>query len=235
MLQPREELKVRNKGILSLILLVTGFILAFSFQYVRVHHPTNIQTTEQYQQEKQLRDQIIQEQNSNRNLQKDLDKVRSQIQTNEQKIAKEKTTASQLLSDLNKYRLLNGQTSVSGPGVKVILSDASYVPNGTNPNNYIVHQQDIQEVIYELYAIGAEAVSINGQRISSHSYIECVGPVVKVDGERHTAPFVVEAIGDPDLLINALNMNGGVVEVLVSRGIKVSVEKVSNLTLSPLM
>lgn len=225
---------MRNKGILSLILLVTGFIIAYSYQYVKQQHPLNQQTTAQYQQEKVLRDQIIQEQNSNLTLQNQLDSVRSSIQKNEKKLAQQKTAASQMVSELNKYRMLNGQTAVKGPGVKVVMKDANYVPNGNNPNNYIVHQQDIQEVIYELYAIGAEAISINGQRITSHSYIECVGPVVKVDGVRHDAPFVVSAIGAPTLLMNALNMTGGVVEILVNRGIDVSVEKVSNLTLPPI-
>lgn len=225
---------MRNKGILSIILLVTGFIIAFSYQYMKEHQRPTHESADQFQQEKELRDDIIKEQTSNRTLQNKLNKVRNDIQTREEAIAKQKSTSTELLSQLNQYRMLNGQTSVSGPGVNVTLSDANYVPNGTDPNNYIVHQQDLQEVIYELYAIGAEAIAINGQRFSSHSYIECVGPVVKVDGERHTAPFVISAIGDPTLLMSALNMNGGVVEQLVGRGIDVSVEKVT-LTLKPLM
>jgi uncharacterized protein YlxW (UPF0749 family) len=225
---------MRNKGILSIILLVTGFILAFSYQYMKEHQRPTHESADQFQQEKELRDDIIKEQTSNRTLQNKLNKVRNDIQTREEAIAKQKSTSTELLSQLNQYRMLNGQTAVTGPGVNVTLSDANYVPNGTDPNNYIVHQQDLQEVIYELYAIGAEAIAINGQRFSSHSYIECVGPVVKVDGERHTAPFVISAIGDPTLLMSALNMNGGVVEQLVGRGIDVSVEKVT-LTLKPLM
>jgi uncharacterized protein YlxW (UPF0749 family) len=225
---------MRNKGILSIILLVTGFILAFSYQYMKEHQRPTYESADQFQQEKELRDDIIKEQTSNRTLQNKLNKVRNDIQTREEAIARQKSTSTELLSQLNQYRMLNGQTAVTGPGVNVTLSDANYVPNGTDPNNYIVHQQDLQEVIYELYAIGAEAIAINGQRFSSHSYIECVGPVVKVDGERHTAPFVISAIGDPTLLMSALNMNGGVVEQLVGRGIDVSVEKVT-LTLKPLM
>ena len=225
---------MRNKGILSLILLVTGFILAFSYQYMKDHQPPTRESTDKFQQEKELRDEIIKEQTSNRTLQNKVNKARNSIQTREEAIAQQKSTSTKLLSELNQYRMLNGQTAVTGPGVNVTLSDANYVPNGTDANNYIVHQQDLQEVIYELYAIGAEAIAINGQRFSSHSYIECVGPVVKVDGERHTAPFVISAIGDPTLLMSALNMNGGVVEQLVGRGIDVSVEKV-NLTLKPLL
>lgn len=225
---------MRNKGILSIILLVTGFILAFSYQYMKEHQRPTRESVDQFQQEKELRDEIIEEQTSNQTLQNKLDKVRNDIQVREESIAKQKSTNTQMLGELNQYRMLNGQTAVTGPGVNVTMSDANYVPNGTNPNNYIVHQQDIQEVIYELYAIGAETISINGQRFSSHSYIECVGPVVKVDGVRHTAPFVISAIGDPTLLMSALNMSGGVVEQLVGRGIDVSVEKV-NLTLKPLM
>lgn len=225
---------MRNKGILSLILLVTGFILAYSFQYVKQHRPISQVSDVEFQQEKGLRDEIINQQNSNRKLQSKLDSLRNKIQASEEQIAQQKSASTQILDELNTYRLLNGDTAVKGPGVKVILSDANYVPNGKDPNNYIVHQQDLQEVIYELYAIGAEAVSINGQRFTSHSYIECVGPVVKVDGERHTAPFIISAIGDPEALMAALNMQGGVVDTLVSRGISVSVQKNDFLTLKPL-
>lgn len=226
----------KNKVALAFILMVTGFIVAFSYQYVQKQEAKERRMTmEQWKREHQLRTQLIEEQEGNRERQQQLDEIRAKIHNIEQKLAKQKTDSAQLVKKLSNFRMINGQTFVEGPGIMVTLSDADYVPGGKNPNNYIVHQQDIQEVIYELYAIGAEAISLNGQRLSTHSYIECVGPVVKVDGERYTAPFIVRAIGDPELLMNAINMNGGTAELLIARGIDVTIETKDHIKMKPLL
>lgn len=112
------------------------------------------------------------------------------------------------LEDVEKYRMFTGEIGVKGKGVKVSLEDASYIPSGQNVNNYIVHESHIFHVINELFISGASAVSINGQRITHQSYIHCNGPVVTVDGVQHPAPFVISAIGDPAVLIPALNIAG---------------------------
>ncbi|GGH74531.1 uncharacterized protein YlxW (UPF0749 family) [Pullulanibacillus pueri] len=221
---------------LAIILMVTGFIVVFSYQYFKkAESPKSEEANELWTQEHQLRTQLIKEQETNQSLEKKLENRREQVQSNEQTLANQKKEAHDIQKSLNNYRMLNGLTKVHGPGIRVSLEDAQYVPEEDDPNNYIVHQQDIQEVIYELYAAGAEGVSLNGQRLSIHSYIECVGPVVKIDGQKHTVPFIVEAIGDPHLLLSSLNMSGGTVDLLMNRGIKVSTEKKSDITLKPLI
>jgi uncharacterized protein YlxW (UPF0749 family) len=226
----------KNKVALAIILMVTGFIISFSYQYVQKMNEEKVRiSSEQWQRENNLRKQLIAEQDNNRELQTKLDNVRAHVQHIEKKMSDQEAISSQLVKDLSTYRMVNGETKVKGPGVKVTLSDANYTPNGDNPNNYIVHQQDIQEVIYELLAAGAEGVSINGERFTAHSYIECVGPVVKVDGHKHAAPFIIRAIGDSTTLMDALNMNGGSVDLLIARGINVTVEKKDSIVLNPLL
>lgn len=224
-----------SRVILSIILMLTGFIIAYSYQYAHKDDNKPKVTSEVLKKENDIREKVIKEQEANRALQKQISDTRNQIQAVEDHLAKQKTVTFNLVEELNKYRLIDGLTKVQGPGVKVTLSDAAYVPDGDNPNNYIVHQQDIQEVIYELYAIGAEAVSVNNQRITNHSYIQCVGPVVKVDGNRHAAPFVVKAIGDPDMLVGSLEMNGNTADILRARGITVKIEKQDNIIMDPLL
>lgn len=221
--------------VLAVILMITGFIVAFSYQYANRDNNKPKVTNEQLKQENTIREQVINEQEANQKLEKQITQIRNKTQSTENNLAQQKTATFNLVQELNKYRLINGLTKVQGPGVKVTLSDAAYVPDGSNPNNYIVHQQDIQEVVYEFYAIGAEAVSINNQRITNHSYIECVGPVVKVDGTRHAAPFVIQAIGDPDMLVKSLEMNGNTADILRARGISVKIEKQDNIIMDSLM
>ena len=225
-----------NRVSLAIILMVTGFIVVYSYQFVNKDHKSQQSlSAAQWDKENRLREQLIDEQNTNRSLQQKLNKERQEIQEIEQKVAGQKQDVAGLAEQLQEYRMLNGLTEVHGPGIKVTLEDANYVPTNDDPNNYIVHQQDLQEVIYELYAAGAEGVALNGIRLTSHSYIQCVGPVVKIDGQKRTAPFIVEAIGDSDQLMTSLNMSGGTADLLISRGIKLSLEKMTDIQLDPVL
>ncbi len=92
-----------------------------------------------------------------------------------------------------------GLTALEGPGVRVTLNDAPptvKLPDGENPNLLFVHQQDIQAYVNALWAGGAEAVTLQGQRLISTTGIKCVGPTVVLDGVPYSPPYVIEAIGD---------------------------------------
>jgi uncharacterized protein YlxW (UPF0749 family) len=78
----------------------------------------------------------------------------------------------------------------------------------------LIHDEDIDRVINETRASGSEAISVNGQRVVALTAIRCAGPVVLVNGVPTTPPVVIKAIGDPDTLLNALNMRGGVLDMM---------------------
>jgi len=114
---------------------------------------------------------------------------------------------------------------VQGNGLKVTLQDGDYNPNSVNPNDYIVHESHVFQVINELYISGAEAISINGQRIHGNSYIVCTGPVITVDGVQYPAPFVIEAIGEPDVLTSSMELTGGIMDQLLNDNIIVTLDE----------
>ncbi len=91
-----------------------------------------------------------------------------------------------------------GLTAVRGPGIRVTLTDApsSVDPDDVDPNLLVVHQQDIQAFVNALWVGGAEAISLQGQRLISTSGIRCVGNTVVLDGVPYAPPYVIEAIGD---------------------------------------
>lgn len=95
---------------------------------------------------------------------------------------------------------------VSGPGVTVTLDDApgSVAPPGVDADLLIVHQQDIQAVVNALWAGGAEAMTIQDQRIVSTTGIKCVGNTVVLQGIPYAPPYRIQAVGDPDALEAAL-------------------------------
>lgn len=100
-----------------------------------------------------------------------------------------------------------GLDSVTGPGVTVTLTDApaSVQPPGVDEDLLIVHQQDIQAVVNVLWAAGAEAMTIQGQRVISTTGIKCVGNSVVLHGTPYAPPYVISAIGDPERLAAGLD------------------------------
>ncbi len=97
--------------------------------------------------------------------------------------------------------------AVEGPGVSVKLTDSPLKtpPEGASQEDLIVHQQDLEAVMNALWTGGAEAMAVQGKRVTSRSVILCIGNVIYVDGGSFSPPYVISAIGDPDRLKDALN------------------------------
>ncbi|SDB80529.1 Uncharacterized conserved protein YlxW, UPF0749 family [Raineyella antarctica] len=101
----------------------------------------------------------------------------------------------------------NAQTTpVSGPGLTVVLNDApsSVAPPDVDPDLLVVHQQDIQAVVNALWQGGAEAMTIQGQRVISTTGIKCVGNTVVLQGIPYAPPYRIQVIGDQNALEAAL-------------------------------
>ncbi len=124
-----------------------------------------------------------------------------------------------------------GLTEVTGAGVTVTMNDSS-TRGGSDMNAYLVHAEDLLSVVNELNGAGAEAVSINGQRMVGQSAITCAGSIVMVNGVRVAAPFEIKAVGDPAVLDSALHFPGGVIDNLAPWGIEISVRKETAVTVA---
>ncbi len=226
-----------NHVILSLVCLVLGFIMAFSYHLTQLEtqQAKPDMTDSQYKETLSLRNELIAQEETNRKLQKELNQKQAKVQKNEKELAKEAADFNSLAKDAEKYRMFLGKVKVKGKGVKITLADGAYDPNQDNVNNYLVHEHHVFKVVNELYISGASAVSINGQRLTSRSYIVCNGPVITVDGVPHPAPFVISAIGDPDVLASSINLSGGVKDQLVNDNIVFALEKVNEIVMNPVL
>lgn len=107
-----------------------------------------------------------------------------------------------------------GLVPVTGPAVSVSLDDAPRREGrpalSDDPDDLVVHQQDVQAVVNALWSAGAEAMTLMGQRIVSTSAVRCVGNTVILHGRVYGPPFVVTAVGDPESLRDALDTDPGV-------------------------
>ncbi|MES8877577.1 DUF881 domain-containing protein [Cutibacterium acnes] len=105
-----------------------------------------------------------------------------------------------------------GLEAVSGKALRVTLDDAplSENPDGGDANMLVVHQQDIQMVVNTLWSGGAEAMTIQGQRVISTTAVKCVGNTVVLHGVAYAPPYVIEAIGDLNAMQKALDTSEAV-------------------------
>ena len=100
--------------------------------------------------------------------------------------------------------------------------------SNNNPffTDVIVHDGDILQIINALRNAGAEAISVNGQRIVNNSSVTCIGNVIKINGEKVGTPFVINAIGSPSLLYGSITIKGGYLDILKSAGVQVKATQV---------
>jgi len=104
----------------------------------------------------------------------------------------------------------------SGEGVTVVLSDAPQdvleqaAAEDRDVRPFVVHQQDIQAVVNAMWAGGATAVTIEGQRVITTTGIKCEGNAVQLQGVPYPQPYEIQAVGDPDLIEAALAADAAV-------------------------
>ena len=140
----------------------------------------------------------------------ELQSARARISEFEQKLAQGGDKYKQIVQQMQELRMQAGLLAMKGPGVTITLSDSKRRA-GPDDDSYffIVHDQDLQTLTNELFAAGAEAVSVNDQRIITRSSIRCVGPSVLVNTVQLASPFVVKAIGPPREMEGGLRMPNG--------------------------
>lgn len=219
----------RKKFIILIVCITTGFIIGYSYNLTKDEKKIN---NTYLQQEESYREELIDQKERNKELMDELNHLQEQIRKYEKNFASNEEESQKLVEEANKLRLVLGEIPSQGQGIKVTLKDGEYDTKTTNPNEYIVHESHIFMVINELKISGAEAISINGQRLKTNSYISCNGPVITIDGKQYPAPFVIEAIGDADSLISSLKLVGGVFDKLLNDRIVVTIEKSEQIQMS---
>ena len=107
-----------------------------------------------------------------------------------------------------------GTTAVRGPAITVTLNDAkrsaASLPQGFTADDIVVHQQDVQAVVNALWAGGAEAMTLQDQRVISTSAVRCVGNTLILQGRVYSPPYVIRAIGDVQGMQQALDRDRSV-------------------------
>ena len=134
-----------------------------------------------------------------------------------------------LEEEIKKYNVLLGTTEAKGTGVTITVSDAT-VQDSILSIDPIVHDIDILEIVNELKNAGAEAIDVNGQRITANTAISCDGNVIVVNGEKISSPFTINAIGLPERMAT-LTRPGSYLEKMAESFIKTTFNKSDKITI----
>ncbi len=134
-----------------------------------------------------------------------LDALHTQLSDLESDVAMLQNTAStsralqsQTENSISQVAAVAGAGAVSGPGIEITADNAPDAVGSTGGG--VILDTDLQALVNALWTAGAEAVAINGHRLTSLSAIRFAGRAITVDYRSLTPPYVVEAIGDPDTL-----------------------------------
>ena len=137
----------------------------------------------------------------------------SKLQTEKTKLENalgSQTAAAKVLNDnLQEVKIYAGLTDLEGPGIVVTLRDSQKQPTGIAAD-VTIHDVDVVKVVNELWACGADAISVNNHRVGASTAIRCVGPVIHIDAVPIASPIIIRVIGDADTLLGGMNLPLGV-------------------------
>lgn len=161
--------------------------------------------------ENELRDAVLKAKEKYDNLYASLEDAENRLEVERTNATQNNTELEGLENTIKEGNKILGSSEVTGYGLIITMNDSQKIPLSSwyaDTNLLVVHDTDLMNVVNELKNAGAEAVSINEQRIVTTSAIECDGNVIKVNGEKIGAPFTIKAIGLPEVLISVNRVGG---------------------------
>lgn len=198
----RFELHLRRGTIgLTLLAVILGVYLAAQWQ--SRPRPT---TAPEYRRE--IAAQTIQRLEAEQvDLKKRIADLRGSLAVRQQDTAAGRADLAHLSEELDSQKLVAGTVAVHGPGIRVLLDDSAVktIQPKEDPAMYIVHEYQLRDVVNALWAAGAEAISINGERVVGPTSIYCVGSTILVNDTRTSPPYEFLVVGDPAQLEGALS------------------------------
>jgi uncharacterized protein YlxW (UPF0749 family) len=225
----------RPGWVLTIGLVAVGLLLATAAAQTRNRAPAAAQARAALAAEVERRDA------ANDQLAADLDRLRSQVADERRRALVVTGEGVDVGRRLTRLEAATGLGDVHGPGFVLRLSDApsGVGPDGLDPRDSTggsqgrVTDRDLQTLVNQVWAAGAEAVSINGQRLTGLSAIRSAGDAVLVDFRPLSPPYSIDVIGAPDIVRTkfAEGFGGSYLQVLHDYGITYSIRAENDLTL----
>lgn len=218
-----------NKFILIIIFMLLGTVLAVQFRSTVF---ANKQKTESGYKIDQLKAMLDEEKKVGEAL-------KASIQKNERNwdnslknviFSSENVQLKKLYDELDDAKLKAGLTDVRGPGIIIKLDDAPARIN-QDISQLIIHDADIKKILNEIKSAGAQAISINEERIISTSEPVCAGPTILINRNRYPVPYTIKVIGNADTLYKKIDESDRI-GLMRRDGIRISIEKSKEIVIN---
>lgn len=163
----------------------------------------------------ELKDKLLQWEERYESMTKALEKSNNELEEVRTASSQNDSTSKENSEKIKKNNMLLGLTDVVGDGIVITAKDGQ-IPLSLATDNisqYLIHDSNLRGIVSELKNAGAEAISINGQRIVSNSYISLVNSsIILIDDVKTASPYEIKAIGDKKYLESALTIKGGYID-----------------------
>ena len=178
----------------------------------------------------ELIDEVLASQEENKNLYKALEMAEAKLEIiRKQAIAGNQEDA-EIEKELKENNAFLGLTELKGEGIIIKLDDNRKVEGDElNISQYLVHEGDLLHVVNELFNAGAEAISINDNRVVSSTAILCDGNIIRVNGKIITVPIEIKAICSKSIY-NTMIRPRGYIQIMREQGVPVDISTASEIT-----
>lgn len=221
-------MKINSKHVvIYIICFLIAFIVTIQVRTVNVSESDILRL----KRENELRDEVNQWKDAYNNSSEKIIELNEKINEYQKVSAESNDDVALIKEELDEAKVIAGLTEVNGKGIVVVLDDKKALEDIAldagfyDSNVFLIHDIDIMTIINELVLNGAEAISVNGQRITTFTGIRSVGPVIEVNGVKMSAPYEIKAIGNPDILSTNINLRGGKVNELRALKINIDIKK----------
>ena len=224
-----------NKRVVAAITLgIVCFVLTIAI-FVQIKTTNNSNSTvAQTMEENDLRDQVLRMKEKYDNIYAELQNATKKLEQVRENATKDDSEAKAKQEELRLNNMLLCQSDMTGEGVIITLKDGttnnSDVLSSLTATDVIVHNSDLLQIVNDLKNAGAEAISINGERIVQTSSITCEGIIIKINNKKLGSPYVIKAIGSAATLETSLSIPDGYLDIMKNDGVIVDIKKSDGLT-----
>lgn len=217
--------------LLGVVCIALTYAICIQFKTIEVVNKTVASSLT----ENRLRDEVLKWKERYENIYNELEAEEKKLEKIRKKATENDDSSASIREELKIANRLLGFTELTGKGIIITLEDNKLQSvDGISTGNvadYLVHDDDLIQLVNEIKnAPGVDAIAINDQRIVSTTGIVCDGNVVRINGEKVSAPFVIKVIGYPESIIGAIDIPEAYLAILKNMGIVKEVTKSNNVT-----
>lgn len=213
--------------------IILGVLISMNFNFQRIQSYSQLNSAE-YQNAVEERANLYKDIG---NLKEDNIQKKYKIDKYSNNYKKDDKILEDMKAQISDYEMLIGLNTVEGSGIILKIKDGNtnaIEDNSDEIRNKLLHDSDMELVLNELKAAGAEAISVNKHRILPWTGVICSWAFIGFDdGGMEYAPFNIYVIGDPEKLKAALLEDGSHVKQLMFRKLYVNIEKIDKITMPP--